>query len=130
MAEDLRYMVDIESDLGEEQLSQVRFGRSSFLRKAGVALFGLAAGTAVLPREAAADHLPAQSPCGGYPRCHKCSGSRCTSSVCRPIYSCGGDQCWRTAVRAGGGCRDIYRCCDWRGGFGNCICRGYLGRVC
>jgi hypothetical protein len=130
MSDDLRRLVDIEADFGEEQLSQVRFGRSRFLRNAGLALFGFAAGLGVAPREAAADHRRAPSPCGGYPRCHRCRGSRCTSSVCRPINTCGGNQCWRTAVRVGGGCRDIYRCCDWRGGFGACICRGYLGRVC
>ena len=130
MSDDLRRLVDIEADFGEEQLSQVRFGRSRFLRNAGLALFGLAAGLGAAPREAAADHRRAPSPCGGYPRCHRCRGSRCTSSVCRRIYTCGGNHCWRTAVRVGGGCRDIYRCCDWRGGFGACICRGYLGRVC
>ena len=130
MSDDLRRLVDIEGDFGEEQLSQVRFGRSRFLRNAGLALFGLAAGLGAAPREAEADHQPAPSPCSGYPRCHRCRGSRCTSSVCRPIYTCGGNHCWRTAVRVGGGCRDVYRCCDWRGGFGACICRGYLGRVC
>ena len=126
MPQDVMNMVDIESDLGEEQLSQVRFGRSSFLRKAGIALFGIAAGTAVLPREAEA----APYPCSGFPRCRQCRGSQCTSNACRPIYACGGNHCWRTAVRVGGGCRDVYRCCDWRGGIGNCICSGYLGRVC
>ncbi len=130
MSDDLRRLVDIEADFGEEQLSQVRFGRSRFLRNAGLALFGLAAGLVATPGEAQADHQRAPSPCSGYPRCHKCRGSNCTSSVCRPVYTCGGNQCWRTAVRVGGGCRDIYRCCDWRGGFGACICRGYLGRVC
>src|SRR5918997_2581049 len=117
MPEDFRRLLDIEADFGEEELSQVRFGRSRFLRNAGLALFGLAAGLGAAPREAEADHQPAPSPCGGYPRCHRCRGSRCTSSVCRPIYTCGGNQCWRTAVRVGGGCRDVYRCCDLRGGF-------------
>ena len=130
MPEDYRRLVDIGEDFGEEQLSQVRFGRSRFLRNAGLVLFGLATGLVATPREAEANHQSAPSPCQGYPRCHHCRGSRCTSRVCRPIYTCGGNQCWRTAVRRQGGCRDIYRCCDYRGGFGACICRGYLGRVC
>ena len=35
---------ELEAEIDDEQLSNVRFGRSNFLRNAGLALFGLAAG--------------------------------------------------------------------------------------
>ena len=48
-------MEELEAEIDDEQLSNVRFGRSNFLRNAGLALFGLSAGLfAIPPREAAA----------------------------------------------------------------------------
>ena len=127
---DYRLVADLEEGLDDEHLSDIRFGRSRFLRNAGLALFGLAAGLVATPRESEASHQSAPYPCHGSPRCHRCRGSRCTWSGCSRAYSCSGNHCWRVAVRVGGGCRDMYQCCDWRGYFGLCICRGYLGRVC
>lgn len=48
-------VAELEAEIDDERLSEVRFGRSSFLRNAGLALFGLSAGLfATPPREAAA----------------------------------------------------------------------------
>ena len=55
---DYRLVADLEEGLGDEHLSEIRFGRSRFLRNAGLALFGLAAGVfAAPPQEAEAFRL-------------------------------------------------------------------------
>jgi hypothetical protein len=119
MPVDENQMVDLEEGLDEVHLSQVRFGRSRFLRKAGLTLFGLASGVfAVPPREAEA----APPGCHGAPACRSCSGCRCRRCR-RRAYSCRGGRthCWRT--RYNGRC---IRCCDWVNAAGNlCICRCY-----
>ena len=71
---DYRLVADLEEGLGDEHLSEIRFGRSRFLRNAGLALFGLAAGVfAAPPQEAEA----APAGCYGYRTCRTCRGSFC-----------------------------------------------------
>jgi hypothetical protein len=116
-----RQLADLEEGLGEEHLSEVRFGRSRFLRNAGLALFGLAAGVFATPEVAEA----APPGCYGYPTCRTCRGRRCARCR-RPLYShCPPsgrmNQCWRSRYRG----RCIV-CCDYINAFGNpCVCRGY-----
>ena len=108
--------VNLERDLDEEQLSEVRFGRSRFLRDAGLALFGLAAGVFVPNAPAHAAPPPG---CYGANKCRSCAGCRCTRCARRANNSCGGRHCWR--IRVNGRC---YRCCDWVNRRGRlCICR-------
>jgi hypothetical protein len=118
---DKTQVAELEAAIDDEQLSKVRFGRSRFLRNAGLALFGLAAGVFATPQEADA----APPGCNGAATCGSCRGARCTRCR-RKANSCGGSHCWR--IRRG--CR-VYRCCDWvtRNG-GLCICRGFVGNVC
>ena len=121
MPMDNRQLADLEAGLSDEQLGGVRFGRSRFLRNAGLALFGAATGLLVAEREAEARHRPAPAGCSGYRACHTCT-SGCGCRRCRRrAYTCGGNQCWRT--RYNGRC---IRCCDFIGANGNpCICRCY-----
>lgn len=119
---DFKQVADLEEGLDDEHLSEVRFGRSRFLRQMGLVLFGLAAGVfAVPPQEAEA----APPGCSGGPTCGTCRGAGC--ALCRgPSYACGGNHCWRVRIGCG-----VYRCCDWIsiGGY-MCICRGFVGSVC
>jgi hypothetical protein len=117
-----RQLADLEEGLGEEHLSEVRFGRSRFLRRASLALFGVAAGVVASPPEEAEAAPPG---CYGYPTCRTCRGRRCRRCR-RPLYThCPpagqSNQCWRSRYRG----RCIV-CCDYINGFGNpCVCRGY-----
>ena len=120
--EDVRRLVDIEADLDERYISQVRFGRSRFLRTAGLALFALATG---LVAESEAQAAPTPEGCRNAPGCDKCEGSKCTLSGCTKAYTCRDHHCWRTRV----GCK-IYKCCDWRYNGEVCICRGFVGTAC
>jgi hypothetical protein len=107
--------VNLERGLNDEQISEVRFGRSRFLRNASLAFFGLAAGVLVPTDPARADPPPG---CHGGPACKSCE--RCYCANCRRrAWSCGGKHCWRTVYN--GRC---YKCCDWISGGGFlCICR-------
>jgi hypothetical protein len=121
---DFKQLADLEEGLDDEQLAEVRFGRSRFLRNAGLALFGLAAGMFAAPPE---DAEAAPRGCHGGPTCRTCRGAHCARCR-RRAYSCEdrGIHCWRIRM----GCR-VYRCCDWISAFGSlCICRGYVGNVC
>ena len=120
---DKTQVAELEAAIDDEQLSKVRFGRSRFLRDAGLALFGLAAGVfAAPPREAEA--APPRG-CYGAPECRRCRGSFCRNCI-RKAYTCGGAHCWRVRL----GCR-VYRCCDWiNANHHLCICRGLVGHVC
>ena len=115
-------VAELEAAIDDEQLSKVRFGRSRFLRNAGLTLFGLAAGLfAAPPGEAEA----APPGCHGAPTCRSCRGSYCRRCR-RKAYSCGGNHCWRIRI----GCR-VFRCCDWVSANRRlCICRGFVGYVC
>jgi hypothetical protein len=122
MPMDFNQLADLEEGLDDEHLSEVRFGRSRFLRNAGLALFGLAAGVFAAPPE---DAQAAPPGCHGGPTCRTCRGARCARCR-RRAYSCRGRHCWRIRM----GC-SVYRCCDWVSAFGTlCICRGYVGNVC
>lgn len=130
MIEQARQLVDLD----EELLSKVRFGRNRLLRILGVGLFGLATGM-VASREAQADHVRPRPPCRRARMCHKCNGARCYAASCSPIGGCEGNpnkQCWQGTTYAGGGCYNVWRCCDFYTSYFNrvCICRGYLGKVC
>jgi hypothetical protein len=128
--EDVQHLVDIEAAIDDRHLSQVRFGRSRFLRTASLALFGLAAGlVAVPPREAEAAPVPRY--CSGQSGCDCCNGCRCGSCCIGKAFSCRqGNHCWTTAVNRNG-CRYVYKCCDWRLGNNNrCICRCLVRREC
>ena len=48
---------ELEAEIDDEQLSNARFGRSNFLRNAGLALFGLSAGLFAMPGRA--NHISA-----------------------------------------------------------------------
>ena len=119
---DYRLVADLEEGLGDEHLSEIQFGRSRFLRNAGLALFGLAAGVfAAPPQEAEA----APAGCYGYQTCRTCRGSFCVRCRGRFLSHCPPrgerNSCWRS--RYNGRC---IRCCDWVNAFGRpCICRGY-----
>ncbi len=122
MPMDYKQLADLEEGLDDEHLLGVRFGRSRFLRNAGLALFGLAAGVFATPPQQAEAAPPG---CHGAPTCRTCRGSFCRRCR-RRAYSCGGNHCWRIRIR----CR-VYRCCDWINARGNlCICRGFVGYAC
>ncbi len=107
--------VNLEQGLNDEQLSEVRFGRSRFLRSASLAFFGLAAGVLV-PTDPAQAAPPG---CHGAPRCLTCDGCSCRRCRRRALHTCGGRHCWRT--RYNGRC---YKCCDFVSAGGDlCICR-------
>ena len=119
---DYRLVADLEEGLGDEHLSEIRFGRSRFLRNAGLALFGLAAGVFAAPPQEAEAAPPG---CYGYRTCRSCRGSvcvRCRSrfrSHCPPRGE--SNSCWRS--RYNGRC---IRCCDYINAFGRpCVCRGF-----
>jgi hypothetical protein len=119
---DRTQVAELEASIDDEQLSKVRFGRSSFLRQAGLTLFGLAAGVFATPPQEAEAAPPG---CHGAPTCRTCRRAYCRRCR-RKAYSCGGNHCWRIRI----GCR-VYRCCDWINARGNlCICRGLVGHVC
>ena len=116
-------VAELEAEIDDDQLSEVRFGRNRFLRNASLALFGLTVGVFATPPEEAEAAPPG---CYGAITCRRCSGAKCLGCARRARNTCGGRHCWRTRI----GCR-VYRCCDWvtRGGR-LCICRGFVGRVC
>lgn len=121
-------------DLDDHHLSKVRFGRNRFLRALGVGLFGLAT-SMVTSREVQAEHQWAVSPCRAAVMCHECYGCTCTAASCSPSRNCqgvAGRQCWQGSTYAGGGCYNIWRCCDWWTTYFDrvCICRCYVGKVC
>lgn len=120
---DKTQVAELEAAIDDEQLSKVRFGRSRFLRNAGIALFGLAAGMFAAPQREAEAAPPG---CHGAPTCGTCRGAYCRRCRRKARHSCGGNHCWRIRI----GCR-VYRCCDWisAGGY-LCVCRGFVGYVC
>jgi hypothetical protein len=116
-------VAELEAALDDEQLSDVRFGRSRFLRNAGLALFGLSAGLFDEPQEAGAAPPPG---CTGAPKCGSCRGDVCRRCRRRSRTNCSGHHCWRIRI----GCR-VYRCCDWVNLHDKiCVCRGFVGNVC
>jgi hypothetical protein len=126
--EDVQHLVDIGAEIDDRHLSQVRFGRSRFLRTAGLALFGFATGlVAAPPEEAEAASVPRG--CHGQTGCNCCNGCTCCENGCskptRVTCRASGGTCWRTVVNG-----KIYKCCDWhRAGGGTCICRCFVGTV-
>ena len=117
-------VAELEAEIDDEQLSKVRFGRSNFLRDAGLVLFGLATGVFVAPSRGAGAAPPRG--CNGAPECGSCRGSFCRRCRRKTHHYCGGNHCWRIRL----GCR-VYRCCDWININGNlCICRGFVGYAC
>jgi hypothetical protein len=129
--EDLKLLVDVEADLDDRAIMEVRFGRSRFLRTAALALFGLATGLVATPPAEAA---PTPKYCANAPGCNHCKGGTCTSPLCRRATTCGGVSCWTVSVPDGNGCNNIYKCCDWykegHSPTNECICRGFVRKQC
>jgi hypothetical protein len=127
-----RRLWDIESDIDEEQLSRVRFGRSRFLRGLSVGLMGLATGLLAEPPRRAYGQTTLS--CGSLPRCTSCDDStgRCTARNCTKSNSTCGTRgrtgnCWYTTVSNGNGTCDRYKCCDWfEHGVSHCQCSAYV----
>jgi hypothetical protein len=109
------------------------FGRRPVLGILGGTLFA-AATRMFVPQPASASHGPPPPGCQGAGECHTCNGSVCTGCDNGPSKNCllqPGKQCWKISRPANGGCRKIYRCCDWYNSeWGVCICRGYIGTQC
>ena len=130
--DNLKHLADVEADLDDSHVSQVRFGRSRFLRTASLALFGFVTGlVAVPPQEAEA--APTPRGCYGQPGCNCCNDCTCCERgcrrpnrvTCRRPGATNNGTCWTTVVNG-----NIYRCCDWRrAGGGLCICRCFVGTV-
>jgi hypothetical protein len=115
-------------DLGEEELSRVRFGSNRFLKAVGGGLFGLIASRILAAEPAYAATCGSASPCGPSPLCCCCSGENCCSSGCtRRLGECpNGGQCWSVCHFG-----RIVRCCDWKTAQGEkCICKRTTGQLC
>ncbi len=115
--------------------SDRRLGRNRFLAILGGGLVAGATKLAITTTPAYAAHGPSPSPCYGFGLCHCCSGSSCCQSECyyHGTEGCpGGGQCWSTSVPVGGGCYDVYYCCDYsvNPNHDHCICRSGPQRVC
>lgn len=118
-------------------LSQLRFGRSRFLRLMGLGLLGGLAATFVAPREAEAQQTPTTtSPCYYYPECSPgCSDapSGYTPSL-GTCYTEGGyvGNCWYGEAPRSDGCTDIWVCCDYlvNGTTDPCLCSTYITTQC
>lgn len=122
-------MSTLEVEIDQEELNRVTIGRNRFLVFLGGALVAFA--TKLATATPAYAH-PLPTFCYGAVGCHCCSGSQCCEGGCDPA-TCPdtGAQCWTVAVDAGGGCYDLFACCDWVGPWhGGCICRGGPQRVC
>lgn len=142
MNEDLKRSVDIEADLDDQDLSQVRFGRNRFLRFMSLGLFGLFAGGGALV--AAEDEAEARRrrgrrvppDCGSSPKCSSCDQEECSGPDCVPDDAgCtgegDGEYCWITKTRRSGGrCSDTWRCCDYRENGDPCHCYGHIKTNC
>jgi hypothetical protein len=118
--EDVRRLVDIEADLDEGQLSQVRFGRRRFLRTMGLALFGLTTGMVAVQGEAAA--VPVRGGCNRAPTCKDCDTTTGTCSGCRGSNGDGTAGCCWWASSNAGGITTCYQCCDYIQDGKLCVC--------
>jgi hypothetical protein len=123
-------MHSLEVNLENEIPSRTRFGRNRFLVFIGS---GLVAAATKLAMATPAYAHPTPFLCHDAPGCHCCSGSSCCESGCTAVSGAceSGGQCWTVAVDVGGGCYDLYVCCDWTGpAHGFCMCRSGPSRVC
>lgn len=117
-------------------LQRIRFGHNRFLKRLGVAMFGLAIRLA-MPDEAEAHHNGSPSPCYGYNECHGCYSSggcpSCTAintvgaNYCNGPEGTNGYNCWYTYTPP----NRLYKCCDYKqdfpgGGYVSCLCRTYI----
>src|SRR5215207_1008747 len=136
-------------------LSQLRFGRSRFLRLMGLGLLGGLAATFVASREAESQQEPESqqeaesqqepesqqtptttSPCNQSPECSPgCSDapSGYTPSL-GTCYTEGGyvGNCWYGEAPRSDGCTDIWVCCDYlvEGTTDPCVCSTYITTQC
>src|SRR5215203_1704753 len=118
-------------------LSQLQFGRSRFLRLMGLGLLGGLAATFVARREAEAQQTPTTtSPCHGSPECSPgCSGAQPdytpSPGTC---YTEGGyvGNCWYGEAPRSDRCTDIWVCCDYLvdGTTDPCFCSTYITTQC
>lgn len=101
-----------ETDVTEEELDGVRFGRNRFLHKLSGVMFGAVVASVLkaAPAEAGSWGCGGEG-AGSKPFCQYCDGRYCVQ-YCREPYSrtcqVGNGQCWN-ACRGG----TIIRCCDW-----------------
>jgi hypothetical protein len=135
MDEKQRRWWDIEADLDEQHIAQVRFGRRRFLRVLGGGLLSLAAGLAGVQGVAEAKTPATSSPCGPSPLCSSCSGSSNPGTghspgTC-PTGGSKGGNCWTEGVTRPDGCTDIWKCCDYvDGSGGHCHCTTFVHVQC
>lgn len=107
----------------QEMTRTSRLSRSRLLAYVGTALTG-AAISAWFPGRAEA---AVPNGCFGYNGCPCCGSNGCCSSGCTRLYTCGGNQCWRTCAYEGSTLYSFY-CCDWKLSNGSpCICRQNWG---
>jgi hypothetical protein len=134
---------ELAKALATNDLSQLRFGRSRFLRLLGLGLLGGLAATFIAPREAEAQQEAEDqqtptttSPCHGSPECSSgCSGAQpdFTPSP-NTCYTEGGyvGNCWYGEARRSDRCTDIWVCCDYLvdGTTDPCFCSTYITTQC
>jgi hypothetical protein len=129
-------LTDIETGLDNDSLSQVRFGRSRFLRILGAALFGAAT---IGLTESTAFARPASDPpgCGAFTKCANCSGGKpgsghhATPGTCREgaTGKPKNKNCWYTSSPRTDGGTDRWKCCDYVRHGNHCYCRTYVGKI-
>ena len=135
---------ELAKALATNDLSQLRFGRSRFLRLLGLGLLGGLAATFIAPREAetqqeaeTTQQTPTTtSPCHGSAECSPgCSGAQpdFTPSP-NTCYTEGGyvGNCWYGEARRSDRCTDIWVCCDYLvdGTTDPCFCSTYITTQC
>ena len=144
---------ELAKALATNDLSQLRFGRSRFLRLLGLGLLGGLAATFVAPREAVSQREAESqqesesqqtptttSPCNYFeedidPECSDCSDARSgyTPSP-RTCYTEEGyvGNCWYGEAPRSDGCTDIWVCCDYLvdGTTDPCFCSTYITTQC
>src|SRR5215212_7869807 len=128
---------ELAKALATNDLSQLRFGRSRFLRLVGLGLLGSLAATIVAPREAESQQTPTTtSPCHGSAECSpSCSGAQPdytpSPGTC---YTEGGyvGNCWYGEAPRSDRCTDIWVCCDYLvdGTTDPCFCSTYVTTQC
>lgn len=140
---------ELAKALATNDLSQLRFGRSRFLRLLGLGLLGGLAATFIAPREAETQQVDetqqqaetqqtptTTSPCHGSAECSPgCSGAQPdytpSPGTC---YTEGGyvGNCWYGEAPRSDGCTDIWVCCDYlvEGTTDPCFCSTYITTQC
>jgi len=113
--------------LNEEELREVRFGRSGLLKKFSVICFGSAMAAAIEASPALACTAGSIPQCGPSPRCCCCNTtSGCCDDGCTGRYSgCGSGYGWYTCYNG-----YQYFCSDYWSGGDACLCAIPTGARC